>query len=90
LLSEGTPDHTVFTRARKKIGTDLLSKLFESLRNQLKAQGFMNEVFTFVDASHLIAKASLWEERCCLHASHLLQPEALAGYQHVISYGLMG
>jgi len=22
----------------------------------------MNEVFTFVDASHLIAKASLWEE----------------------------
>ncbi len=23
----------------------------------------MNEVFTFVDASHLIAKASLWEER---------------------------
>ncbi|OGT31313.1 MAG: hypothetical protein A3E87_10420 [Gammaproteobacteria bacterium RIFCSPHIGHO2_12_FULL_35_23] len=23
----------------------------------------MNEVFTFVDASHLIAKASLWKER---------------------------
>jgi len=23
----------------------------------------MNEVFTFVDASHLIAKATLWEER---------------------------
>jgi transposase, IS5 family len=23
----------------------------------------MNEVFTFVDASHLIAKANLWEER---------------------------
>lgn len=63
LLSEDTPDHTVFSRARKKIGTNILSKLFENLRDQLKAQGYMNEVFTFVDASHLIAKASLWEER---------------------------
>jgi transposase, IS5 family len=45
------------------IGTNILSKLFENLRDQLKAQGYMNEVFTFVDASHLIAKASLWEER---------------------------
>ena len=63
LLSEDTLDHTVFTRARKKIGTALLSKLFENLRDQLRGQGFMNEVFTFVDASHLIAKASLWEER---------------------------
>jgi transposase, IS5 family len=63
LLNEDTPDHTVFSRARKKIGTDLLSKIFENLRDQLKAQGYMNEVFTFVDASHLIAKATLWEER---------------------------
>ena len=63
LLNEDTPDHTVFSRARKKIGTDLLSKVFENLRDQLKAQGYMNEVFTFVDASHLIAKATLWEER---------------------------
>jgi len=62
-LSEQTPDHTVFTRARKRIGTSLLSEIFAQLRDQLKAKGYMNEVFTFVDASHLIAKASLWEER---------------------------
>ena len=62
-LSEATPDHTVFTRVRQKIGTNLLSKQFEDFRNQLKMQGYMNEVFTFVDASHLIAKATLWEER---------------------------
>jgi len=30
--------------------------------NQLKAAGLMSEVFTFVDATHLIAKATLWEE----------------------------
>ena len=26
-------------------------------------QGVMNEVFSFVDASHLILKANLWKER---------------------------
>ena len=62
-LLEEVPDHTVFTRARSKIGTNLLSKLFEQLRKELKIKGYMNEVFTFVDASHLISKASLWEER---------------------------
>lgn len=62
-LTETTPDHTVFTRARKKIGTSLLSKLFDHLRSQLKQQGYMSEVFTFVDASHLISKATLWKER---------------------------
>lgn len=48
---------------RQKIGTSLLSKIFEGLRDQLKSQGLMSEVFTFVDASHLISKAALWEER---------------------------
>lgn len=62
-LTEVTPDHTVFSRIRKKIGTNRLSKIFSNLRDQLKKQGLMNEVFTFVDATHLIAKATLWEER---------------------------
>ena len=33
------------------------------MRDQIRHKGFMSEVFTFVDASHLIAKAALWEER---------------------------
>ena len=62
-LRDKTPDHTVFCVMRKKIGTNLLSKIFANLRDQLKTQGFMGEVFTFVDAAHLISKANLWEER---------------------------
>ena len=62
-LYDQTPDHTVFCKMRKRIGTHTLSKIFTNLRLQLKAQGVMNETFTFVDASHLIAKANLWEER---------------------------
>ena len=62
-LSESTPDHTVFSKLRKKIGTNLLSKIFAIFRDQLRNAGYMSEVFTFVDATHLISKASLWEER---------------------------
>ena len=62
-LAEFTPDFTEFSRIRKRIGTKKLSKLFSDLRDQLKAQGYINEVFNFVDASHLISKANLWKER---------------------------
>ena len=62
-LRDNTPDHTVFCQLRKKIGTKILSKIFKDLRDQLQNQGLMSEVFTFVDAAHLIAKANLWEER---------------------------
>ena len=62
-LLESTPDHTVFSKMRKKLGTNLLSKIFAIFREQLKSQGYMSEVFTFVDATHLISKAALWEER---------------------------
>lgn len=62
-LTEKTPDYSVFSKLRDRIGTDSLSNMFSLLRNQLKAKGYMSEVFTFVDASHLISKANLWEER---------------------------
>ena len=56
-LKDKTPDHTVFCKMRKKIGTKSLSKIFIDLRKQLESQGLISEVFTFVDATHLIAKA---------------------------------
>lgn len=62
-IAEQTPHYTLFGKLRKKIGTNRLSKIFDNLRSQLQIQGYMSEVFTFVDASHLISKAGLWEER---------------------------
>jgi IS5 family transposase len=62
-LSDKTPDYSLFSKFRKRIGTKRLSKIFENLRNQLRKSGYMSEIFTFVDASHLISKASLWEDR---------------------------
>ncbi len=62
-LTDQTPDFSVFTKIRSRIGTKMLSSIFSDLRDQLKKNGVMNEVFSFVDASHLIAKANLWQER---------------------------
>lgn len=62
-LLEKTPDYSLFTRIRAKIGTSRLSAIFNILKDQLRDKGYMSEVFTFIDASHLISKASLWQER---------------------------
>lgn len=62
-LSDKTPDHSLFGQVRARIGTDKLSKLFGIMKDQLREKGYMSEVFTFVDSSHLISKASLWAER---------------------------
>ena len=48
----------------KRDGAEVqLSKIFTMVRKQLIKQGYIGEIFTFVDASHLIAKANLWKER---------------------------
>jgi IS5 family transposase len=65
-LTEKTPDHTVFTHARTRIGAEMLSEIFAAMRDLLKAKGYMSEVFTFIDATHLIAKGQLWKERDAL------------------------
>ena len=53
-LMDRTPDYSLFTKARSRIGTKRLSELFATLRDQLKAKGWVSDVFTFVDATHLI------------------------------------
>ena len=62
-LAAATPDYSLFTRVRKRIGTERLARIFSEIRSGLQEQGYLSEVFTFVDATHLIAKASLWQER---------------------------
>lgn len=69
-LTQKTPDHTVFCNFRKRLGAQRLSEIFAALRAQLKARGLMNEVFTFVDATTLISKANLWEERDAARQQH--------------------
>ena len=62
-LTEETPEYSSFSKLRAKIGTKKLAEIFADFRDQLKVSGYMSEVFTFVDASHLVSKAALWKER---------------------------
>lgn len=62
-LLEKTPDHSYFSVLRKKIGTERLAKMFNDLGKRLKSKNLVSNVFTFVDASKMISKVALWEER---------------------------
>lgn len=62
-LTEDTPDHTYFCKLRKRIGTTLLAEAFHSINACLKSLGLFGSVFTFIDASALVSKTALWEER---------------------------
>jgi IS5 family transposase len=62
-LGDETPDHSSFRVMRGRIGTQGLAELFNRVRDALKVAGLVREVFTFVDATHLISKLDMWKER---------------------------
>ena len=62
-LLEKTPDHSYFSVLRKKIGTQKLADMFNLFIQKLREKGYVSNVFTFVDASILVTKMALWEER---------------------------
>lgn len=62
-LLEETPDHTYFCKLRKRIGPQKLSEIFNNINDRLQSLGLFGNVFTFIDASAIISKTALWEER---------------------------
>lgn len=62
-LREQTPDYSYFCRLRKRIGSEELAKLFQSVNDLLREKGLFGDVFKFIDASSIITKTALWEER---------------------------
>lgn len=62
-LLEKTPDHSYFSVLRKKIGTEKLAEIFNLIVRHLKKNRLASNAFTFVDASKIVSKIALWEER---------------------------
>lgn len=62
-LTDATPDYSSICVARGRIGVEGLAVLFAQVRQSLLDAGLAREVFTFVDATHLMSKANLWKER---------------------------
>lgn len=62
-LTEETPDHTYFCKLRRRIGTQKLADIFNVVNDQLRRKGMFGDVFKFIDASAIVTKTALWEER---------------------------
>lgn len=62
-LTEKTPDHSYFGKFRKRIGTKHLADIFNSVNESLQKEGLFGNIFYFIDASTIITKTALWEER---------------------------
>jgi IS5 family transposase len=62
-LTEITPDHTYFSKLRKRIGTKRIADLFKTVNDVFESYGLFGNTFTFVDASSIITKTALWKER---------------------------
>lgn len=62
-LTEKTPDHSYFGKFRKRIGTQHLADIFNTTNEKLQKEGLFGNIFYFIDASTIITKTALWEER---------------------------
>jgi IS5 family transposase len=62
-LTEKTPDHSYFGKLRKRLGTKNIADIFNSVNSLSRGKGLFGDVFKFIDASTIITKTALWEER---------------------------
>ena len=62
-LSESTPDYSYFSKLRKRVGVKRIAELFKTVNSILESKGLFGNVFTFIDASAIVSKTALWEER---------------------------
>ena len=62
-LTDHTPDYSYFSKLRRRIGTKRIATLFNEVNATLESKGLFGNVFTFIDASSIITKTALWEER---------------------------
>lgn len=62
-LTDKTPDHSYFGKLRKRLGTQNIADIFNSVNTILRSKGLFGDVFKFIDASSIVTKTALWEER---------------------------
>ena len=62
-IGEKTPDYSTLCKFRNAIGCGEVSKIFAEVKGQMQAKNCCAEVFTFIDATALTSKLSMWEER---------------------------
>jgi IS5 family transposase len=58
-LTDETPDHSYFGKMRKRLGTENVAKIFNSIVEQLDRKGISGKVFTFIDSTAQIKMQDL-------------------------------
>jgi len=62
-LLEQTPDHSYFGKLRKRLGAKNIADIFNRVNEILWGKGLFGDTFKFIDASAIVTKTALWEER---------------------------
>lgn len=62
-LLADTPDHSYFGKLRKRLGAKTIADIFNSVNDVLRGKGYFGDVFKFIDASAIVTKTALWQER---------------------------
>jgi len=62
-LMEPTPDHSYFGKLRQRLGAKNIADIFNQINEILRRQGLFGDTFKFIDASAIITKSALWQER---------------------------
>jgi len=62
-ISDATPDHSFFGIFRKRLGANNLKNIFDEINSELRKSGLISDTFSFVDATGIITKTALWDER---------------------------
>lgn len=62
-ITENTPDHSYLGKLRNRLGAKRIADILKSVNTALNSWGLFGNVFHFIDASAIITKTALWEER---------------------------
>lgn len=62
-LTDPTPDYSTLCKFRNELGCEKIELLFNAVQTQLRKRGYFSDSFKFVDATALISRFNLWEQR---------------------------
>lgn len=62
-LTDLTPDYSTLCKFRNELGCAKIELLFKAVQTQLREKGYFSDDFKFVDATALISRFNLWEQR---------------------------
>lgn len=62
-LTDPTPDYSTLCKFRNELGCEKIELLFKAVQTQLREKGYFSDSFKFVDATALISRFNLWEQR---------------------------